>query len=194
MIRDFQRVIGKEAKKQIIKKEGRLPTAIVACVGGGSNAIGIFYDFLNENVELIGVEAGGEGMEIGKHAARFASGGKGVLHGTFTHVLQDKYGQILPTHSISAGLDYPAVGPEHSMLRDFKRARYYYATDEEAVKAFHVLSKKEGIIPALECAHALAWVIKNKNNFKKNDIVLINLSGRGDKDVEVVAKREAKIT
>jgi tryptophan synthase beta chain len=130
------------------------------------------------------------GIESGKHAARFATGGKGVLHGTHTHVLQDKYGQILPTHSISAGLDYPAIGPEHSLLREIKRAKYYYATDEEALEAFHVLSEKEGIIPALESAHALAWVLKYAENFDKDDIVLINLSGRGDKDVDLVAKRE----
>ncbi len=191
MVRDFQRVIGKEAKKQILEKEKRLPTAIVACVGGGSNAMGIFYEFLgDEEVGLIGVEAGGYGIKSGKHAARFATTSKGVLHGTFTHVLQDKYGQILPTHSISAGLDYPAVGPEHSMLREFKRAKYYYATDKEALKAFHVLSEKEGIIPALESAHALAWILKNKDRFGKEGIVLVNLSGRGDKDVEAVAKKE----
>jgi tryptophan synthase beta chain len=197
MIRDFQRVIGKETKRQILRKEGRLPDAIVACVGGGSNAIGIFYDFLkNREVELIGVEAGGEGIETGRHAARFAaggSGGKGVLHGTFTHVLQDKYGQILPTHSISAGLDYPAVGPEHSWLRDIRRAEYHYVTDEEALRAFHVLSEKEGIIPALESAHAVAWVLKNRERFKEDCLVVINLSGRGDKDVETVAKREGII-
>ncbi|MDI6655711.1 MAG: tryptophan synthase subunit beta [Candidatus Hydrothermarchaeota archaeon] len=191
MIRDFQSVIGIEAKKQILKKEERLPSAIVACVGGGSNAIGIFYPFLDEEkVELIGVEAGGEGIESGRHAARFASGGKGVLHGTYTHVLQDKYGQILPTHSISAGLDYPAVGPEHSLLREIRRAKYYYATDEEALHAFHVLSEKEGIIPALESAHALAWILNNADKFNSSDVVMINLSGRGDKDVESVAKRE----
>ncbi len=191
MIRDFQSVIGREAKNQILKKEKRLPGAIVACVGGGSNAIGIFYPFLdNEKVKLIGVEAGGEGVETGMHAARFAAGGKGVLHGTYTHVLQDKYGQILPTHSISAGLDYPAVGPEHSLLREIRRAEYYYATDKEALHAFHVLSEKEGIIPALESAHAVAWVLKNAGRFNKSDVVVINLSGRGDKDVESVAKRE----
>jgi tryptophan synthase beta chain len=191
MVRDFQKIIGEEAKKQILEKEGGLPTAIVACVGGGSNAMGIFHAFLrDEDVRLIGVEAGGEGIKTGKHAARFATGRKGVLHGTFTHVLQDKYGQILPTHSISAGLDYPAVSPEHSMLRDYKRAEYYYATDEEALNAFHVLSEKEGIIPALESAHAVAWVLKNKKRFKRNDVVIINLSGRGDKDVEAVAKKE----
>lgn len=191
MIRDFQSIIGREAKKQILKKEKQLPSAIIACVGGGSNAIGIFYPFLdNEKVELIGVEAGGEGIETGRHAARFAVGGKGVLHGTYTHVLQNKYGQILPTHSISAGLDYPAVGPEHSLLREIKRARYYYATDEEALHAFHVLSEKEGIIPALESAHAVAWVLKNADRFDSSDVLMINLSGRGDKDVDSVAKRD----
>jgi tryptophan synthase beta chain len=190
MIRDFQSIIGRETKGQIIEKESRLPDAIVACVGGGSNAIGIFYEFLgDEEVELIGVEAGGEGIESGRHAARFAVPSKGVLHGTFTHVLQDKYGQILPTHSVSAGLDYPAVGPEHSMLRDFERARYDYATDDEALDAFHVLSEKEGIIPALESAHAVAWVLKHADELK-DKIVVINLSGRGDKDVDAVAKRE----
>ncbi len=190
MIRDFQSVIGSETKQQILEKEKRLPDCIVACVGGGSNAIGIFYEFLDDvEVELVGVEAGGEGIETGRHAARFAVPSKGVLHGTFTHVLQDKYGQILPTHSISAGLDYPAVGPEHSMLRDFKRAKYYYATDEEALHAFHVLSEKEGIIPALESAHAVAWILKHAKELE-DKIVVINLSGRGDKDVDAVAKRE----
>lgn len=191
MVRDFQSVIGREARAQVLEKEKKLPTAIVACVGGGSNAMGIFHAFLgDEEVRLIGVEAGGEGIKTGRHAARFAAGSKGVLHGCFTHVLQDKYGQILPTHSISAGLDYPAVGPEHSMLRDHRRAEYYYATDAEALEAFHVLSEKEGIIPALEAAHALAWVLKNKHSFGEEDVVIINLSGRGDKDVEAVAKRE----
>ncbi len=191
MIRDFQSVIGKEARKQILLKEKRLPSTIVACVGGGSNAMGIFYPFLgDEDVELIGVEAGGEGIVLGKHAARFAGGSKGVLHGTYTYVLQDEYGQILPTHSVAAGLDYPAVGPEHSLLREIKRAKYYYATDEEALEAFHVLSEKEGIIPALESAHAVAWLLKHADEFDSDDIVLVNLSGRGDKDVESVAKRE----
>ncbi len=190
MIRDFQSVIGRETKRQIMEKEKRLPDCIVACVGGGSNAIGIFYEFLDDKeVQLIGVEAGGEGIDTGRHAARFAVPSKGVLHGTFTHVLQDKYGQILPTHSISAGLDYPAVGPEHSMLRDFSRAKYHYATDEEALHAFHVLSEKEGIIPALESAHAVAWVLSHAKEFEDN-LVIINLSGRGDKDVDSVAKRE----
>ncbi|MFQ5800186.1 MAG: tryptophan synthase subunit beta [Candidatus Hydrothermarchaeales archaeon] len=194
IVRDFQSIIGKETKKQILEKEGHLPDYIIACVGGGSNAIGIFHEFLDDReVEFIGVEAGGEGIESGKHAARFQGGREGVLHGTYTFVLQDRYGQILPTHSISAGLDYPAVGPEHALLRDFSRARYYYATDEQALQAFHVLSEKEGIIPALESAHALAWVLENKEEFEKDSIVVINLSGRGDKDVESVAKREGVI-
>ncbi len=191
MIRDFQSVIGKETKRQILKKEGKLPSAIVACVGGGSNAIGIFYEFLNNSdIRLIGVEAGGKGIESGKHAARFAAGREGVLHGTYTYVLQDKYGQITETHSISAGLDYPAVGPEHSFLRELKRTEYYYATDSEALGAFHYLSEKEGIIPALESAHAVAWLLKNSSQFDSNDVVIINLSGRGDKDVEAVARYE----
>ncbi len=191
MVRDFQSVIGRETKIQIMEREDRLPTAIVACVGGGSNAMGIFYPFRKDReVEFIGVEAGGEGIKPGRHAARFAGGSKGVLHGTYTYVLQDEYGQIVPTHSISAGLDYPAVGPEHSLLRDIKRAKYYYATDQEALKAFHILSEKEGIIPALESAHALAWVLKHADEFESDDIVIVNLSGRGDKDVESVAKRE----
>ncbi len=191
MIRDFQSVIGKETKEQILEKENRLPDAIVACVGGGSNAIGIFTAFIEDKeVDLIGVEAGGEGIETGRHAARFAAGSKGVLHGTHTHLLQDRYGQILSTHSISAGLDYAAVGPEHSLLRDIKRARYYYATDKEALEAFHLLSEEEGIIPALESAHAVAWIIKHNHEYSENDVVIINLSGRGDKDVETVAKME----
>ncbi len=194
MIRDFQSVIGREAKRQILRKEDRLPSAIVACVGGGSNAIGIFYEFLNDkDVRLIGVEAGGKGIASGKHAARFAAGREGVLHGTYTYVLQDEYGQITETHSISAGLDYPAVGPEHSLLREVERAEYYYATDDEALEAFHYLSEKEGIIPALESAHAVAWLLKNSNQFDKDDVVIINLSGRGDKDVEAVARYEGVV-
>jgi tryptophan synthase beta chain len=194
IVRDFQSIIGRETKKQILKKEGRMPDYIVACVGGGSNAIGIFHEFLgDESVKFIGVEAGGEGIESGRHAARFQGGSEGVLHGTYTFILQDKYGQILPTHSISAGLDYPAVGPEHSFLRDLRRARYGYATDKSALAAFHVLSEKEGIIPALESAHALAWVLENRQDIAKESIVIINLSGRGDKDVMSVAKREGII-
>lgn len=194
MIRDFQSVIGRETKRQMLRHERRLPSAIIACVGGGSNAMGIFYPFLdNTEVELIGVEAGGEGIETGRHAARFAAGREGVLHGTYTYVLQDEYGQIATTHSISAGLDYPAVGPEHALLREIKRAKYYYATDDEALEAFHYLSEKEGIIPALESAHAVAWLLKNADKFDRGDVVVINLSGRGDKDVEAVAKREGVV-
>lgn len=194
MIRDFQSVIGREAREQVLEKEGRLPRSVVACVGGGSNAMGIFYAFLDDrDVGLVGVEAGGMGIKTGKHAARFASGRKGVLHGTHTYILQDRYGQILPTHSISAGLDYPAVGPEHSMLREVERAEYYYATDDGALEAFNTLSEKEGIIPALESAHAVSWVLKNADKFGRDDVVIINLSGRGDKDVEIVAKREGRI-
>lgn len=194
MVRDFQSVIGRETKRQILEKEGKLPSAIVACVGGGSNAMGIFYSFIeDEGVELIGVEAGGMGIKPGKHAARFAGGSKGVLHGTYTYVLQDEYGQIQPTHSISAGLDYPAVGPEHSFLKEVNRGRYYYATNEEALEAFHILSEEEGIIPALESAHAVSWVLEHADEFEKEDVVIVNLSGRGDKDVESVAKREGVV-
>jgi len=198
MIREFQRVIGREAKKQILEMENRLPDAIVACVGGGSNAIGIFYEFLEDSsVRLIGVEAGGMGIDTGKHAARFADkkiGRKGVLHGTLTYVLQDKYGQIYNTHSISAGLDYSAVGPEHSYLRELKRTEYTYATDTEALDALRLLSESEGIIPALESAHAVAYAIKLAREMKKEDIILINLSGRGDKDLDMVGKYIAKDT
>ena len=190
MNREFQRVIGREAKKQILEDEGRLPNVIIACVGGGSNAIGMFYEFLNDKeVRLIGVEAGGLGIQSKKHAARFSDnelGRKGILHGTLTYVLQDKYGQIFNTHSVSAGLDYSAVGPEHSYLRDLKRAEYTYATDNEALEAFDLLSKTEGIIPALESAHAIAYAVKIAKQLKKNDIILINLSGRGDKDLDEV--------
>jgi len=190
MVRDFQSVIGKEAKKQIMKLEGKLPTAIVACVGGGSNAIGIFNEFIDdEKVELIGVEAGGRGIESGEHAARFAdpkNGRKGVLHGTHTYVLQDPYGQIANTHSISAGLDYSAVGPEHSFLREIKRAKYSYATDDEALKAVTILCEKEGILPALESAHAVAHTLKIAPSYSKEDVIIINLSGRGDKDINTI--------
>ncbi len=189
IVKDFQSVIGKEARKQILDKEGRLPEAVVACVGGGSNAIGIFSGFLgDEGTRLVGVEAGGCGIQSGEHAARFQTGKKGVLHGSYTYVLQDRYGQILDTHSVSAGLDYAAVGPEHALLRDIGRAEYSYATDEEALGAFKELGMVEGILPALESSHAVAWVIKNRAAFKKKDVVVINLSGRGDKDVETVAR------
>lgn len=188
MVKDFQSVIGKEARSQILEREGRLPSCVVACVGGGSNAIGIFSGFLDDSdVRLVGVEAGGCGIGSGKHAARFQTGKKGVLHGSYTYVLQDRYGQILDTHSVSAGLDYAAVGPEHALLRDAGRAEYSYATDDEALFAFKELAMVEGILPALESSHAIAWAIKHRHDFTGNDIVLINLSGRGDKDVETVA-------
>jgi len=187
MVRDFQTVIGREARKQVLRKEGRLPKAVVACVGGGSNAIGIFHPFLSDDVELIGVEAGGKGIETGKHSATLCTGDAGVLHGTLSYLLQDEYGQVLPTHSISAGLDYPGVGPEHAMLKDNHRVTYTSVNDSEVLNAFRFLSKTEGIIPALESAHAVAYVIQNKKRFDKDDVIIINLSGRGDKDVAEVA-------
>ena len=189
LIRDFQSVIGREARRQILKAEGNLPDCLVACVGGGSNAIGLFYSFLNDKkVRMIGVEAGGYGIQSGKHAARFADGSIGVLHGTRTWLLQDEDGQIRLTHSVSAGLDYAAVGPEHSFYRDQKRMEYTHATDEEALSAFDLLSQTEGIIPALESAHAIAHVVKLAPSLKKGQVILVNLSGRGDKDVQQVAK------
>lgn len=192
MVRDFQSVIGRETRVQVTKKEGRLPDTIVACVGGGSNALGIFYPFIEDNVELIGVEAGGEGIDTGKHSATLCAGEAGVLHGTLSYLLQDSDGQILPTHSISAGLDYPGVGPEHAMLRDEKRVTYTAMNDPDVLAAFRFLSKKEGIIPALESAHAVAWVMKNADRFDRDDIVIVNLSGRGDKDVAEVAGIQEK--
>jgi tryptophan synthase beta chain len=189
LIRDFQSVIGREARKQVLKAEGKLPDYLVACVGGGSNALGLFHSFLRDRkVKMIGVEAGGYGIESGKHAARFADGSVGVLHGTRTWLLQDEDGQIRLTHSVSAGLDYAAVGPEHSYYRDQKRIEYTNATDEEALSAFDLLSRTEGIIPALESAHAVAHVVKLAPQLKKSQVVLVNLSGRGDKDVQQVAK------
>ncbi len=192
MVREFQSVIGREAREQMLAETGRLPDTVIACVGGGSNAIGIFSGFMeDEAVELIGVEAGGEGIGTGKHAARFGDperGRVGVIHGTRTYVLQDEDGQIAETHSISAGLDYAAVGPEHALLRDLERAFYTSATDEEALDAFSVLCKTEGIIPALESSHALAEVIKRAPKMRKDQTVLVNLSGRGDKDLNTVTK------
>jgi len=193
MVRDFQSVIGREARRQVMKKEGRLPDTIVACVGGGSNAMGIFYPFVKDDVELVGVEAGGEGIETGKHSATLCTGEAGVLHGTLSYLLQDDDGQVLPTHSISAGLDYPGVGPEHAMLRDNGRVTYTAANDPEVLEAFRFLSRKEGIIPALESAHAVAWVMKNADRFDRDDIVVINLSGRGDKDVAEVAAMKGRV-
>jgi len=193
MVRDFQSVIGKETRHQVMKKEGRLPDTIVACVGGGSNAMGIFYPFVKDDVELIGVEAGGEGIDSGRHSATLCAGEAGVLHGTLSYLLQDADGQVLPTHSISAGLDYPGVGPEHAMLRDSGRVTYTAVNDPDVLDAFRFLSKKEGIIPALESAHAVAWVIMNADRFDHDDIVVINLSGRGDKDVAEVAAMQERL-
>ncbi len=192
MVRDFQSVIGKETKRQIIERCGRLPDLIIACVGGGSNAIGIFHEFLDDpSVELLGVEAGGKGISTGHHAARFADlklGRIGVLHGTKSYVLQSVDGQILETHSISAGLDYPSVGPEHALLRDQERAGYTYATDEEALAAFKLLSETEGIIPALESAHAVAEALKRAPKMNPDEIIVVNLSGRGDKDLDTARR------
>jgi tryptophan synthase beta chain len=188
MVRDFHRVIGDEARDQILEKEGRLPDELVACVGGGSNAIGLFYPFLNDaKVRMTGVEAGGRGIRDGDHAARFQGGKLGVLQGTKTYLLADNDGQIQLTHSISAGLDYAAIGPEHAWLRDQGRIRYAYATDEEALDAFVRLSRLEGIIPALETAHAVAYAIKAAPGLHRDQIMIINVSGRGDKDVSQAA-------
>src|SRR5690242_4918707 len=187
MVRDFHRVIGREARAQILKAEGRLPSAIIACVGGGSNAIGAFYDFINDKkVQLIGVEAGGRGEALGDHAARFRGGSPGVLQGTYSYVLQDTGGQIALTHSVSAGLDYPSIGPEHASLRDAGRAEYLPASDAEALEATTVLARTEGIIPALESAHAVAECIKRAPRMKKSEILVVNVSGRGDKDVGIL--------
>jgi len=187
IVRDFQSVIGREAREQIVRKEGKTPDAIVACVGGGSNAIGIFYPFLSDDVELIGVEAAGKGIDTGEHSATLCAGDPGVLHGTLSYLLQDKDGQVLPTHSIAAGLDYPGVGPEHAMLKDSRRVSYQTVRDPDVLDAFRYLSRTEGIIPALESAHAVAYVLKNRDRFDKGEVVIINLSGRGDKDVAGIA-------
>jgi len=190
MVRDFQSVIGRETRAQILATEGRLPDTIIACVGGGSNAIGIFHEFLDDDsIDLIGVEAGGKGIETGEHASRFADphlGRPGVLHGCYTYVMQDLDGQIALTHSISAGLDYAAVGPEHTRLRELERAYYTYATDDEALDAFQKLSQLEGIIPALESAHAVAEVLKRAPTLSPESVIIVNLSGRGDKDLDTV--------
>jgi len=184
MVRDFQSVIGKEARKQILQKENKLPDYLVACVGGGSNSIGLFHEFLpDKSVKMVGAEAGGHGVKTSKHAARFAGGRPGILHGTLSYVLQDKFGQITETHSVSAGLDYPSIGPEHAWLQQTKRATYTDITDDEALKAFQLLSKTEGIIPALESSHAVAYGVRLAKSLSKNKIVIINLSGRGDKDL-----------
>ena len=190
MVRNFQRVIGDEARRQILEKENRLPDLLIACVGGGSNAIGLFYPFLEDKtVKMIGVEAGGEGIEAGKHAARFQGGSLGVLQGTRSYLLQDEFGQIQLTHSVSAGLDYAAVGPEHAWLRDHDRVTYTYATDDKALEAFMKLAHLEGIIPALESAHAIAEVMVRAPEMRKDQLIIVNLSGRGDKDVSQVAAK-----
>ena len=186
MVRDFQSVIGREARAQILKEEGRLPREIVACVGGGSNAIGIFSAFLNDrSVRLTGVEAGGAGVSTGRHAARFSGGSPGVLHGTYTYLLQDADGQVLPTHSVSAGLDYPAVGPEHAQLRRLGRARYVSVVDRDALAAARALCRLEGILPALESAHAIAYILRARRP-GRGGVVVVNLSGRGDKDLSTL--------
>ena len=190
MVRDFQSVIGKEARQQILAKEGRLPDVAMACIGGGSNAIGLFYPFINdESVRLIGVEAGGMGVETNEHAATMTKGEVGVLHGARMHLLQDEDGQVIEPYSISAGLDYPGVGPEHSYLAQVKRAEYVAVTDEEALEAFHLLSQTEGIIPALESSHALAQVTKLAPTMDKEQIIVVCLSGRGDKDVQQIKEK-----
>ena len=187
MVRDFHKVTGREARKQILKAEGKLPQAIIACVGGGSNSIGIFYEFIKDkNVQLIGVEAGGRSSRLGDHAARFQGGAPGVLQGTYSYVLQDEGGQISATHSISAGLDYPSIGPEHAWLKDTGRAEYVSASDKEALEACTVLARMEGIIPAMESAHAVAEAIKRAPRMKKSDVVIVNVSGRGDKDIGIL--------
>jgi tryptophan synthase beta chain len=193
MVRDFQSVIGNEVRQEMLQRYGRLPTAIVACVGGGSNAMGSFYPFLDDSsVQLVGVEAGGLGIKTGKHSATLCAGSEGVLHGMFTYLLQDERGQVIDTHSISAGLDYPGVGPEHSMLKDVRRAKYVSCTDDEAIDAFVMLSRLEGIIPALESSHAVSHAVKMAKEMDKDDVVVVTLSGRGDKDVQVVQEYLSK--
>ncbi|RJQ23997.1 MAG: tryptophan synthase subunit beta [Nitrospiraceae bacterium] len=188
MVRDFQSVIGHEARKQILRAEKKLPDCLIACVGGGSNSIGLFFAFLRDNIRMIGVEAGGHGIESGEHAARFAGGSLGIFQGCKSYLLQNDDGNVLGTHSVSAGLDYASVGPEHSYLRDMKKIEYTYATDDEALAAFELLSRKEGIIPALESAHAIAEAVKIAPTMPKDSIIIVNLSGRGDKDVQEVAR------
>ena len=191
MVRDFQAIIGREAKEQCHEAEGRLPDVLVACVGGGSNAIGLFYPFINdESVAMVGVEAAGDGIETGRHAASLCAGKPGVLHGNRTYLIEDDNGQIIETHSVSAGLDYPGVGPEHAWLKDIGRAEYVPITDDEALAAFHDLTRIEGIIPALESSHALAYGAKLAKDMDKDKIVIVNLSGRGDKDMHTVAARQ----
>ena len=191
MVRDFQTIIGREARAQILEQEGRLPDALVACVGGGSNAIGLFHPFLeDEDVAIYGVEAAGDGLETGHHAAPLCAGRPGVLHGNRTYLMEDEHGQIIHTHSISAGLDYPGVGPEHAWLKDCGRAKYVAIDDGEALRGFHDLTRIEGIIPALESSHALAYAMKLAPTLRQDQIIIVNLSGRGDKDIHTVAAHE----
>jgi tryptophan synthase beta chain len=186
MVRDFQKIIGQEARKQILEQTGRLPDMLVACVGGGSNAMGLFHPFINDPVELVGIEAGGHGLATDRHAATLCCGDIGVLHGSKSYVLQDKDGQIRQAHSISAGLDYPGVGPEHALLKDANRAHYAAITDLEALEAFQALCRHEGIIPALESSHAVAYAMQRAARLGREATILVNLSGRGDKDLEIV--------
>ncbi|ALV62724.1 Tryptophan synthase beta chain [Thermococcus sp. 2319x1] len=188
IVRDFQSVIGREAREQILEAEGTLPDAVIACVGGGSNAMGIFYPFMGDRVRLIGVEAGGKGLETGLHAASLNAGELGVFHGMLSYFLQNEEGQITPAHSVSAGLDYPGVGPEHAYLKESGRAEYVTVTDGEALKAFHELSRTEGILPALESAHAIAYAMKIAPEMERDEIIIVNLSGRGDKDLDIVRR------
>lgn len=189
MVRDFQAVIGREARQQMLEQTGALPDCVIACVGGGSNAMGTFYAFLDDpEVKLVGVEAGGKGLSSGQHAATLTAGRPGVLHGSYSYLMQDSHGQVAPVHSVSAGLDYPGVGPEHSHLKDIGRVQYTVATDEEALAAFHLLCRTEGIIPALESSHALAEAIKVAPQMAGHQSILVCLSGRGDKDVHTVAR------
>jgi len=192
MVRDFQAVIGWEARQQVLEREGRLPDAVVACVGGGSNAMGLFYAFLQDPVRLVGVEAGGLGLQTGRHAASLTAGSPGILHGAFTYLLQDEAGQVLGTHSVSAGLDYPGVGPEHAYLKETGRAQYVAVTDSEALEAFHLLAELEGILPALEPAHAVAYLPQLARQLPRHALVVVGLSGRGDKDVDAVRSREGR--
>ncbi len=189
MVRDFQSVIGKETKHQILAKEKKLPGYLLACVGGGSNSLGLFYPFLEEEVELIGIEAGGLGLSTSRHGATLAKGSIGVLHGSKSYLLQDRNGQIRSTHSVAPGLDYPGVGPEHSYLKKSGRVKYYTVTDSDALEAFRWLSQIEGIIPALESAHAIAYLKRLAPGLNRDEIVIVNLSGRGDKDLEEVSKK-----
>lgn len=189
MVRDFQSIIGKEAKKQVLEKEGRLPDYLVACVGGGSNAIGLFHPFFKDSVRFIGVEAAGLGLSTGSHAASLCAGRIGTLHGSMSYILQNDSGNILETYSFAPGLDYPGVGPEHAFFKENKRAEYVTVTDEEALEAFHLLSRTEGILPALESAHAVAYVLKLAPTLKKDQVIMVNLSGRGDKDVPSIGAK-----